>query len=262
MAEATNATQNQTETSTDIFAFEAVLFDLDGVITPTAEIHEKAWADMFRHYFEEKGVRAYEDADYYTYLDGRRRDEAIDAILKSRGIELPHGEASDTADDETIIGLGERKNNDFLARVEAGVDAYAGSVQLLDRLAMAALNPDNEDSGMKNAMKLAVVSSSKNARPVLIAAGLVDRFPVIVDGVVAQERGLPGKPAPDTFIAASEELGVAPERAVVVEDAISGVQAAAAGNFGLIIGVDRGAGEEELRKAGAHVVVSDLAELL
>lgn len=234
----------------------AILFDLDGVITPTADVHEQAWADMFSDYFEHKGVSAYTEEDYFTYLDGRRRDEGIAAILESRGISLPHGSDEDTAKDETIVGLGKRKNDDFLARVERGIEAYPGSVALLDELQGA------RDSSASEKPQLAVVSSSKNAVPVLTAAGLRERFVEIVDGVVAHENNLPGKPAADTFVYAAKNLGVAPRDAVVVEDAISGVQAGAAGAFGLVIGVDRGAGAEALRRAGADVVVSDLAALV
>ncbi|ALA66586.1 HAD family hydrolase [Corynebacterium lactis] len=234
----------------------AVLFDLDGVITPTADIHKLAWADMFRAYFAEKGVSEYTEDDYFNYLDGRRRDEGIAAILESRHLSIPHGSQSDSPDDETIVGLGKRKNADFLARVEQGIDAYPGSVKLLESLASG----DTETYPRRP--QLAVVSSSKNAVPVLEAAGLRDRFVEIVDGVVAHDNDLPGKPAPDTFVFAAEQLGVEPRDAVVVEDAISGVQAGAAGAFGLVIGVDRGAGREALLRAGADVVVEDLAELL
>lgn len=234
----------------------AVLFDLDGVITPTADIHKLAWADMFRAYFAEKGVSEYTEDDYFAYLDGRRRDEGIAAILESRHLNIPHGSQSDSPDDETIVGLGKRKNADFLARVEQGIDAYPGSVKLLDRLA------DGHEDQENRTPLLAVVSSSKNAVPVLEAAGLRGRFVEIVDGIVAHDNDLPGKPAPDTFVFAAEQLGVDPRDAVVVEDAISGVQAGAAGAFGLVIGVDRGAGREALLRAGADVVVEDLAELL
>lgn len=246
----------------DLRGYSAILFDLDGVITPTALIHEQAWGDMFRQYFSDKGVAPYTDADYFEYLDGRRRDQGIQAILASRGIELPYGSESDTPDDETVTGLGLRKNNDFLSRVEQGIDPYTGSVQLLDYLAAARAGlsePGEPSSGLPH---LAVVSSSKNAVPVLKSAGLFNRFEIVVDGKVAHELGLNGKPSPATFVHAAEEFGVPVERSVVVEDAISGVQAGAAGDFGLVIGVDRGAGHDELLAAGAHIVVDDLAELI
>nr|WP_120490934.1 HAD-IA family hydrolase [Corynebacterium lactis] len=241
----------------------AVLFDLDGVITPTADVHQLAWADMFRAYFEDKGVAAYTDDDYFAYLDGRRRDEGIAAILESRHLAIPHGSETDSPDDDTIIGLGKRKNADFLSRVEQGIDAYPGSVELLDSLASGSSGVPSAEGGQAQSRPLlAVVSSSKNAVPVLEAAGLRERFVEVVDGVVAHDNNLPGKPAPDTFVFAAEQLGVAPRDAVVVEDAISGIQAGAAGAFGLVVGVDRGAGRDALLRAGADVVVSDLDELL
>lgn len=234
----------------------AVLFDLDGVLTPTADVHRRAWSDMFTAYFIGKGVAPYAEEDYFTYLDGRRRDEGIAAILKSRGISVPHGTDTDTAEDETVIGLGKRKNADFLARLAEGMEAYPGSVSLLDELVGA------EGTSSSTKPQLAVVSSSKNAVAVLAAAGLSEYFVEVVDGNVAHNNGLPGKPAPDTFAFAARQLGVEPSHAVVVEDAISGVQSGAAGGFGLVIGVDRGAGYEELRDAGADLVVKDLAELV
>ncbi|HHU45489.1 MAG TPA: HAD-IA family hydrolase [Actinomycetales bacterium] len=238
----------------DLASFGAVLFDLDGVITPTADIHEAAWGDMFRAFLEERGAEPYADSDYFEHLDGRRRDEGIAAMLASRGIELPYGSDADTAQDDTITGLGLRKNEDFLARVAAGVEPYEGSVRLLDVLADAA--------AAGSGPKLAIVSSSRNARPVLEAAGLLDRFELIVDGNVAHELELSGKPAPDTYVHAAEALGVPAAEAVVVEDAISGVQSGAAGDFGLVVGVDRGAGRDALANAGADVVVDDLGELI
>lgn len=227
-----------------------MLFDLDGVLTPTADIHQLAWKDMFTQYFEAKGVAPYTDEDYFAYLDGRRRDEAIEAICASRGLTLPHGEATDSADKETIVGLGVRKNEDFLARLGEGIEAYPGSMALVELL--------HDAPGPR----LAVVSSSRNAEAVLRAANMNQYFELVVDGNVAHDKGLPGKPAPDTYVYAAQQLEVAVEDAVVVEDAISGVQSGAAGAFGSVIGVDRGAGREALLKAGATHVVDDLAELI
>lgn len=238
----------------DLSRFGAVLFDLDGVITPTADIHQAAWGDMFRVFLDERGAEPYVESDYFEYLDGRRRDEGISALLASRGIELPYGSESDTSADDTVTGLGLRKNEDFLARVAAGVEPYAGSVRLLDSLSDAVARGSGP--------RLAIVSSSKNARAVLSAAGLLERFEIIVDGNVAHELGLAGKPAPDTYLHAAETLGVAASDAVVVEDAISGVRSGADGGFGLVVGVDRGAGREALADAGADVVVDDLEELV
>ncbi|QFQ03239.1 putative glycosyl hydrolase [Corynebacterium urogenitale] len=238
-----------------LLSYGALLFDLDGVITPTADLHREAWRRMFSAFLEKQGARDYVEQDYFDYLDGRRRDEGVAALLESRGIHLDIGHPDDSADVDTIHGLGARKNEDFLKLVAEGVDAYPGSVQLLDAIRAKA------EAG-EQVPALAIVSSSKNARPVLDAAGLLDRFPVIVDGIVATERELPGKPAPDTYLYGAELSGAKPEDAVVIEDATSGVASGKAGGFGLVLGVDRGTGVEALKKAGADVVVSDLAELL
>lgn len=235
--------------------YDALLFDLDGVITPTADLHREAWRRMFNAFLEKQGAREYVEQDYFDYLDGRRRDEGVAALLESRNIHLDIGHPDDAADLDTIHGLGARKNEDFLKLVSEGVQAYPGSVQLLDDIQAKSVAGEKVPA-------LAIVSSSKNARPVLEAAGLLDRFPVIVDGIVATEKELPGKPAPDTYLYGSELCGVEPSKAVVIEDATSGVASGRAGDFGLVIGVDRGTGAEALKKAGADVVVTDLAELL
>lgn len=231
--------------------YAAALFDLDGVITPTAVVHMHAWSEMFNAFLTELGGQApYTDADYFAHVDGKPRYDGVRDLLASRGIALPEGEPGDDPSSSTVCGLGNRKNdafNDVLAR--EGVTAYAGSVALLDHLA-----------GL--GMPLAVVSSSANAPAVLDAACLLDRFASIVDGQVARAAGLPGKPSPDTFLHAAHELGVDAARTVVIEDAVSGVQAGAAGGFGLVVGVDRGAGPEALLTAGADLVVADLADLL
>lgn len=244
----------------DLRTFDAVLFDLDGVITPTADLHRAAWAAMFTEFLDARGSTPYTEQDYYGHLDGRSRDEGVQSLLDSRGISLPHGEpGSATSADDTVLGLGLRKNEDFLRVLEQGIDPYPGSVALLDDLAEGADGADRADSD--HVPRVAIVSSSKNARQVLTAAGLIDRFELIVDGTVAASEGLPGKPAPDTYVFAARSLGVEPARAVVVEDATSGVASGRAGGFGLVVGVDRGAGRETLLDAGADIVVSDLAEL-
>lgn len=240
--------------SLDWTALDAFLFDLDGVITPTAEVHMRAWAEMFNAFLTEydgPGDRApYTDADYYAHVDGKPRYDGVRDFLASRGIDLPEGTSDDPASAATVRGLGNRKNDAFNAVLARdGVTAYPGSVALLDHL-------------RERGLPLAVVSSSVNAPAVLAAAGLSDRFRTVVSGAVAEERGLPGKPAPDTFVYAAEVLGVAPERAVVLEDALSGVRAGAAGGFAAVVGVDRGAGAAALSDAGATVVVRDLAELV
>ena len=231
--------------------YDAALFDLDGVLTPTATVHMAAWAEMFNDYLAGRdGQRPYTDEDYYAYVDGKPRYDGVRSFLASRGIELPEGEPSDSPEVETVCGLGNRKNDAFNAVLERdGVEPYPGSVRLLDALAA-------------KGARLAVVSSSQNAPAVLAAAGIAERFPVVVDGAVAAAEGLPGKPAPDTFVAAADRLGVTRERSVVLEDAESGVAAGRAGGFGLVVGVDRGAGAYTLTARGADVVVDDLEELL
>lgn len=230
---------------------DAVLFDLDGVLTPTAQIHEEAWRRLFGPYFESRGVAPYTDEDYFVHLDGRARYDAVEAILASRGIDLPYGQPDDDPDQETICGLGNRKNREFNEAVRStGVTPYPGSTRFLDYIER--LGP----------LKVAVVSSSKNAPAVLESAGLLDHFSTIVDGNVARDKGLGGKPAPDTYLDAARQLGVDPSACAVVEDAVSGVQAGHAGDFGMVIGVDRGAGAQALRSAGATIVVNDLGELV
>jgi len=237
--------------------FDAVLFDLDGVITDTAAVHARAWKTMFdaylRHHAAVTGT-AFEpftiERDYKTYVDGKPRYDGVRSFLQSRGIDLPEGTPADSADAETVCGLGNRKNELVNQLIDdEGVVVYDGSVRLLHQL---------RDAGVR----LAVVSSSKNCVTVLENADLLDMFDARVDGVVAAERGLPGKPAPDTFLSAARDLGTVPERAVVVEDAISGVQAGRAGAFGLVIGVDRDGDPEALRSNGADMVVADLGELV
>ncbi|MGN6445315.1 HAD family hydrolase [Amnibacterium sp.] len=235
----------------EFFDAAAVLFDLDGVITPTAEVHMRAWSTMFTELFAARGVRApYSERDYFQYLDGRPRYDGVAALLFSRGVDVPWGEPSDPDDADTVCGIGNRKNAVFSSLLETeGIAAYPGSLAVIDRLAALGI-------------PVAVVSSSKNAVPVLTAAHLADRFPVVVDGVVAEAEGLPGKPRPDIFLEGARRLHVDPAGAAVVEDAVSGVAAAAAGRFGLVVGVDRGVGSEALRDAGADLVVGDLADLL
>ena len=235
---------------------QAVLFDLDGVLTPTAEVHMRAWSEMFNGFLGAYAGDAtggdtapYTDADYFAHVDGKPRYDGVRDFLAARGIGLPEGTSEDGPDEVTVRGLGNRKNDAFNEVLERdGVTAYSGSVALLDHLRDLDL-------------PLAVVSSSANAPAVLAAAGIADRFDTVVDGTLASEAGLPGKPAPHTFLRAAAVLGVRAEDAVVLEDAVSGVRAAAAGDFGLVIGVDRGAGDA-LRVAGAALVVADLAELV
>lgn len=234
-------------------AYRAALFDLDGVLTPTAELHQLAWAEMFERFLAERlgpDHQPYTAADYHAYVDGRPRFDGVRAFLASRGIELPDGDAADPPGHGSVGALGNRKNELFNELLDTqGITPYPGSVRLLDHL---------ERIGVQ----VAVVSSSRNASNVLAAAGLADRFAVVVDGVSAAAGDIAGKPAPDMFLAACAQLGAAPDVAVVVEDAVSGVAAGAAGRFGMVIGVDRGAGRAALSAAGAQLVVRDLAELV
>lgn len=239
------------DTLPDLRSFDAVLFDLDGVLTPTAELHMHAWQTMFEEVFDAWGIQPpYTERDYFDHLDGKKRYDGVASLLRSRDVEVPWGDPSDDTSADTVCGIGNRKNEVFsrLLRAE-GIVAYPGSVALLDELDAAGT-------------PTAVVSSSKNAEEVLRSAGLRERFPVVMDGVIAERDHLQSKPAPDVFLEAARMLGVDPARSVAVEDAISGVQSAAAGGFALVIGVDRGTGPDELRKAGADLVVEDLAELV
>lgn len=231
----------------DLTTYDGVLFDLDGVLTPTAEVHMRAWQTMFTELFTEWGITpAYETADYFRHLDGKKRYDGVASLLRSRDVEVPWGEPADDPSADTVCGIGNRKNAVFerVLRSE-GIAPYPGSLALVEKLRAAGV-------------PVAVVSSSKNAREVLTAAGILDRFPVIMDGVVAEERHLPSKPAPDVFAEGARMLGVDPARSVAVEDAHSGVESAVAAGYALVVGVDRGAGADALRALGAHVVVDDL----
>ncbi|MHC5704617.1 MULTISPECIES: HAD family hydrolase [Streptomyces] len=233
------------------------LFDLDGVLTRTAKVHAAAWKEMFDDFLRGRADREGTafvpfDAvrDYDEYVDGRPREDGVRTFLASRGVELPEGAPGDPPERETVSGLGTRKNALVLRRIrEDGVEAYEGSVAYVHAV---------RDAGLRTA----VVSSSANCRDVLAAAGIEDLFDERVDGVVAREQRLHGKPAPDTYLAAARALGVAPGDAAVFEDALAGVEAGRAGNFGLVVGVDRTGQAEELRRHGADVVVDDLAELM
>lgn len=237
--------------------FDAVLFDLDGVLTATAKVHAVCWKRMFDEFLKRRALATGDsfepfdiDLDYRRYVDGKPRYEGVKSFLASRGIELPEGDPDESPNEETVCGLGNRKNA-LIAEVlaEGGVDVFQGSVDLVDHL-------------LARGIRTAVVSSSKNCEAILRAAGIADRFEARIDGVTAARLGLAGKPMPDTFLHAAKELGVSPERAVVVEDAISGVQAGRAGRFGLVIGVDRHGDAAVLQEQGADIVVEDLAELL
>lgn len=235
----------------------ACLFDLDGVLTDTASVHTKAWSVMFDAFLRERVARTGEKfvafdpgSDYQKFVDGKRREDGVRCFLASRGIELAEGEPDDGPDAETVYGLGNRKNASFqLTLRQDGVEVFDGSRRYLEAVTAAGLG-------------VAVVSSSANTREVLAVTGL-DRFVgQRVDGVTLREERIAGKPAPDSFLRAAQLLKVAPSEAAVFEDALSGVEAGRAGHFGLVVGVDRVDQSEALRRNGADVVVTDLAELL
>lgn len=239
------------ETLPDLRTADGILFDLDGVLTPTAEVHMRAWAAVFGDVFAAWGIQpAYTDADYYAYVDGKRRYDGVASLLRSRNVEIPWGDPEDGPEAETICGIGNRKNAAFAAALRSGgVAPYPGSLALLKVLRAADI-------------PMGVVSSSSNAEEVLTSAGIRDYFTVVVDGRVAARDDLASKPAPDMFRAGAERLGVDPASSAAVEDAVAGVASAAATGYATVIGVDRGAGAEALRQAGATSIVDDLAQLL
>jgi trehalose-phosphatase len=233
--------------------YDAVLFDLDGVVTKTAKVHAAAWKRLFDAYLKKRDGDAFEpfdvETDYLRYVDGKPRYDGVKSFLESRDIHLPYGSPSDPPDRETICGLGNKKNRYFLTQLEKGwVEVYPTSVDLIRKL-------------RSRDFKTAIVSSSANCGEVLDAAEIADLFDAKVDGVDSEEQGLRGKPAPDIFIEAARRVGVEPQRAIVVEDAISGVEAGKNGRFGCVIGVDRGRQAEDLKSGGADVVVKDLDEI-
>ncbi|MEV6992589.1 beta-phosphoglucomutase family hydrolase [Streptomyces sp. NPDC093228] len=232
----------------------ACLFDLDGVLTKTAVVHAAAWQETFDDFLRRRegpGFRPFDPvADYDEYVDGRPRADGVRSFLASRGIELPEGTEDDPPERDTVHGLGSRKNGLLLEKIHTqGVEAYPGSVRYVEAVRAAGL-------------ATAVVSSSANCRDILVSVGIEDRFDVRIDGVVAAERRLPGKPHPDTFLAAAHDLGVAPAAAAVFEDALAGMDAGRAGHFAYVVGVDRVGQADALRRHGADTVVDDLAELL
>ena len=237
--------------------YDAVLFDLDGVLTDTAQIHAACWKKMFDQYLQDHAAAngqtftPFDSAgDYQRYVDGKLRNDGVRAFLDSRGIQLPQGEVDDAPEADTICGLGNRKNA-FIQEVvrSIGVEVFEGSLQLVRHL---------REVGIKTA----VVSASRNCLGFLRGARIVDLFDTRIDGEVAAVEDLAGKPAPDTFLAAAKRLGVQPSRAVVFEDAIAGVQAGRAGGFGLVVGVARKGDAAALKENGADIVVSDLGEML
>jgi beta-phosphoglucomutase family hydrolase len=237
--------------------YDAVLLDLDGVITDTARLHAACWKQMFDEYLRKRATqrgeafRPFDPAtDYRLYVDGKPRFDGVRDFLTSRGIKLPEGSPEDPPEAETVCGLGNRKN-ELVNRIieDKGVEPYEGSVKLIHRL-------------RSQGFKIAVVTSSQNCAAVLRAAKLDALFDIRVDGNTIRAEHLAGKPAPDTYLAAAKRLAVEPIRAVVIEDALSGVEAGSKGNFGLVIGVARKGNADELRRHGAHLVVNDLSDLV
>ena len=232
--------------------FKAVIFDLDGVVTQTSAVHRQAWSEMFNSYLlslaEEGGakIEPFGDADYLEYVDGRPRYDGVKAFLESRSLSLPYGMETDAPGTNSICGLGNLKDKLFGSILERdGVEVYPSTVSLV-----AELQREN--------VLVGIASSSRNCRSVLQRVGLQERFEVCVDGVVSAEQGLRGKPCPDRFILAAPLLGVLPEESVVVEDAVSGVQAAHAGRIGMIVGLAREDNIQDLVSAGADTVFIDL----
>ena len=233
------------------------LFDLDGVLTKTAQVHDAAWQEMFDGYLRERARRTGEPfvpfdrvADYENFVDGKPRADGTRSFLQSRGIELPEGSPDDPPDAETVEGLSNRKNEILLRRIdEDGVEAYPGSVRYVRAV---------RDAGLRRA----VVTSSANCRDVLASAGLADLFETHIDGLTVEREHLRGKPAPDSYLAGARALGLEPSMAAVFEDALAGVAAGRAGGFGFVVGVDRLGQADALTEHGADVVVTDLAELL
>ena len=229
---------------------EAVVFDLDGVLTDTASLHQAAWQRLFDEVFERHpGAAPFTESDYLRYVDGRRRTDGVMSVLASRSIELPAGDPDDPPDRETLAGLAARKDDYYLRLLhDRGPRAFASSTALVRML-------------RRQGVATAVVSGSRHCAQVLGAAGLTQLFDAQVDGIDAARLNLPGKPDPATFLEAARRLNVLPARAAVVEDAVAGVEAGARGGFALIIGVDRRAKPESLVRAGASTVVADLAAL-
>jgi alpha,alpha-trehalase len=251
----TDADRPAITASIDSRLIDAVIFDMDGVITDTATTHADAWTRLFDDFLRDHATRTgepfvpFSSQDYLAHVDGKPRLDGVRDFLTSRGIDLPEGTPDDPPEATTVHGLGKRKNGFFLAEItEHGVQRYETTVALIRAL---------HNRGVRTGL----ISSSRNAVQVLTAADALDLFESKVDGVDAARRGLPGKPDPAVFIAAAADLGATPDRSVVVEDAVSGVQAGRAGGFALVIGVDRGGNAEALADSGADVVVADLAEV-
>ncbi len=236
----------------NLLFFDAVIFDLDGVVTKTALVHASSWKEMFDEYLRLREKRDKEpfrefthEKDYLPYVDGKPRYKGVQSFLESRGISIPFGDSNDPPGTETVCGLGNSKNTAFRKILEKqGVEVYPPAVALIKEL-------------RKKGIRIGVASSSKNCQFILQSAGIEDLFETRVDGVVSAQTGLKGKPEADIFVVAAKNVGAVPGRAIVVEDAVSGVQAGRNGQFALVLGVARENNEEELRQNGADIVVTD-----
>ncbi|MPZ51640.1 MAG: HAD-IA family hydrolase [Acidimicrobiia bacterium] len=237
----------------DFAPFGAVLFDLDGVVTPTADIHQLAWREVFEEVLPQiasEDQQRYRDNDYTLYVDGKPRYDGVASVLEAHDVVLPRGDPGDEPGMDTVCAIGNMKNEAFLRVLERDrIRPYPGAIRMIDHL---------DELGIPSA----IVSSSRNARKVLDVAGITNRFVAIVDGNVIRDEGLAGKPDPAPFLEAARRLGVEPEKAVVMEDALSGVRAGANGPFALVVGVDREDQADALKAAGADVVVPDVGHLL
>lgn len=252
----TQETPETTPRAIDLTSFDAVLFDLDGVLTKTAVVHAAAWKRLFDEYLQARAsadhapFRPFDvSTDYQRYVDGKLRQDGVTSFLESRDIVLPLGTPQDGPDRETIHGLGNKKDRYFQAHLnEHGVELYEDAVRFLRAV-------------RGRGLRTAVVSASKHTATVVQRVGLTDCFDVRVDGLESERLRLPGKPAPDAFLEAARRLGVTPRRAIVVEDAVAGVQAGRNGGFGFVIGVDRTGHGDDLLRHGADLVTSDMASL-
>ena len=236
----------------DSGSFEAVVFDMDGVVTDTTEAHRSAWKRTFDEFIARAigpDERPFDGTDYLRFVDGKPRYDGVRSFLASREVQLPEGDPSDSADMETVYGVGNRKNELFAEHVAtSGVTAFPSTLDLIE-------------GAREHGLRVGLITSSRNARVVLAAAGVADAFDIVIDGAEAARRSLPGKPDPAVFLAAAADLGAHPTRTVVVEDAFAGVRGGSRGGFGLVIGVARADNEQQLVDGGAHVVVTDLVEV-
>ncbi|MCK5083008.1 MAG: beta-phosphoglucomutase family hydrolase [Candidatus Omnitrophica bacterium] len=239
------------------YSFDAVIFDLDGVVTKTAVVHAASWKAMFDEFLKSRAEKTGEpfkeftyEEDYLTYVDGKPRYKGVKSFLESRGIDLEYGDSSDSVDNETVCALGNRKNIKFVEVLKTeGAEVYETTVELIRDL-------------ISKGIRIGVASSSANCQYILQSTGLEELFETRVDGVVSRELGLKGKPEGDIFVTAAKNVDATPDRAIVVEDAVSGVQAGVNGGFGLVIGVARENNQDDLKSNGADVVIDDFAGIM